>query len=89
MTDRQISSDINIAHIQVVGVGGLGLVAVSAAVALVLPGIGLSLAIAAISGTALAIAWIVKRGKAGPMPSSSQRAGANTTLGIEDVTPRT
>jgi hypothetical protein len=80
----QISSDINISHIQVVGAGGLGLVATCAVVAIVIPLVGLSLGAGCVLGTLMAIGLIVKRSHAGPISSSSQKVGANTVLRIDD-----
>jgi hypothetical protein len=52
---------INIAHIPVDGVGGLGLVAGAAVVAWLVPAIGLSLALAVAAGTVVAAALILTR----------------------------
>jgi len=56
-----ISTDpINIAHIRVAGIGGLGLVAMAAVVAWNVPAIGTAMTIALVSGGAFAaglIAW--------------------------------
>jgi hypothetical protein len=84
---------INMAHIQVVGIGGLGLVAMSAIVAAYIPAVGLSLAAGVTLGTLLAAVLILRRKKSGPMPSSSRQPGANTILSIDEPavlkTPRT
>ena len=74
---------IDIARIKVAGVGGLGFVVVALAVAASIPSIGVLLAIGCASGAILAIGLIFWRRRVGPMPSSSQRPGANTTLSIE------
>lgn len=63
---------INIAHIRVVGAGGLGLVVMCALVAIVIPPIGLSLGAGSVLGTVLAITWIVRRSKTGPISTSSR-----------------
>lgn len=84
----QFSTDmINMAHIRVVGVGGLGLVAMSAIVAAYLPTVGLSLAAGFVLGALLAAVLILRRKKSGPLPSSSQRPGANTVLSIDEAAP--
>jgi hypothetical protein len=55
-----LSTDvINIAHIKVAGVGGLGLVAMAIIVAVNVPPIGRSLAIGLAAGAALAVALIL------------------------------
>ena len=74
---------INMAHIRVAGVGGLGLVAMAAAVALWVPRIGQSLALGLVLGTIFAVVLIFRRRRIGPMPSSGRRAGANTALSID------
>jgi len=80
----QLSTDvINIAHIRVVGVGGLGLVAMCALVAVYIPTVGLSLAAGFVLGTLHAAVLILRRKKSGPMPSSGLRPGANTVLSID------
>lgn len=57
-----ISSDIiNMSHIRVAGIGGLGLVAMAAAVAVNVPRIGQTLAIGAVAGTVLAAVLITLR----------------------------
>jgi uncharacterized transporter YbjL len=82
---EQISFDvINFSHLQVVGFGGFALVFMCAMVAIVMPPVGLSLAIGAAAGTIVAILLIVRRGKAGPISSSSRSPGANTTLHLDD-----
>ena len=78
------SSDvINMAHIRVAGIGGLGLVAMAATVALNVPRIGQALAIAAVAGAVFAAVLIAWRRKAGALPSSGARPGANTVLAID------
>jgi hypothetical protein len=87
-TRDQLSTDmINMAHIRVVGIGGLGLVAMCAMVAAYIPTVGLSLAAGFALGTLLAAVLILRRKKSGPMPSSSQRPGANTVLSIDAPAP--
>lgn len=74
---------INIARIRVAGVGGLGLVAMAAVVSWAVPGIGVPVMVGLVLGTILALALILRRRLAGPMPSSGRRAGANTMLSID------
>jgi hypothetical protein len=62
---------INMAHIQVEGVGGLGLVAVAVAVALSDPRIRLMMIVAAVLGAGLALVLIAMRRRTGALPSSS------------------
>ena len=76
---------INMAHIRVAGVGGLGLVAMCLAVAVWVPRIRQSLAISLGLGVVLAVVLILRRRKTGPMPSSGRSAGANTMLSIDDA----
>jgi hypothetical protein len=83
-----LSTDvINMSRIRVAGVGGLGLVAMALVVALSVPRIGQSLALGLVLGALFAGILILGRRRHGPMPSSGQRAGANTTLSI-DLPPR-
>jgi hypothetical protein len=74
---------INMAHIRVAGVGGLGLVAMCAAVAIGVPPIGQSIALSAVLGAVFAFWLIAKRRKAGPMPTSGKSSGANNILAID------
>lgn len=84
-TRQPLSTDvINMARIKVVGIGGLGLVAMALLVALNVPRIGQSLAIGGVLGALFGVILIAARRRAGPMPSSGRRAGANTTLSIDD-----
>lgn len=79
-----LSTDvINMARIRVAGVGGLGLVAMAAVVALAVPRIGQSLALGLVLGAVFAAVLIARRSRSGAMPSSGQRAGANTMLSID------
>jgi hypothetical protein len=74
---------INMAHIRVEGVGGMGMVLMAIAVALGIPQVGKSMAAGLLLGALLALVLIRRRRAAGPMPSSGQRPGANTTLAID------
>jgi len=78
---------INMAHIRVEGVGGLGLLLMALAVAAGIPQIGKSMAAGLLLGGLMAIILIRRRMSAGPMPSSGQRPGANTTLAIDAPEP--
>src|SRR5260221_14370568 len=85
---ERLSTDmINMAHIRVAGIGGLGLVAMCAVVAAFIPPVGLSLAAGFALGTLFATVLILRRKKAGPMGSSGQRPGANTVLSIDAPAP--
>jgi len=89
--DGVMTDAINMAHIRVAGVGGLGLVAMALLVAVFVPSIGASLALGAALGTVFAVVLIVWRRRTGPMASSGRRPGAKTMLSIEtddaSVTP--
>ena len=74
---------INMAHIRVEGVGGVGMVLMAIAVALGIPQVGKSMAAGLLLGALMAVVLIRWRRAAGPMPSSGQRPGANTTLAID------
>jgi hypothetical protein len=78
---------INIARIRVAGIGGLGLVAMALAVALDVPRIGRTLAIGLVLGAVFAGILISRRRRHGPLPSSGESAGANTTLSIDTPAP--
>ena len=79
-----LSTDvINMARIRVAGIGGLGLVAMAAVVALNVPEIGRPIAVGATLGVACGAMLIVWRSRKGPLPSSAEHGGANTTLSID------
>jgi hypothetical protein len=78
---------INMAHIRVEGVGGVGMVLMAIAVALGVPQVGKSMATGLLLGGLLAVLLVRWRQKTGPMPSSGQRPGANTTLAIDAPDP--
>jgi len=85
LADEPVSTDvINMARIRVAGIGGLGFVAMALAVAWAVPRIGQSLATGFVLGAAFGAVLILVRRRTGPMPSSGRRAGANTTLAIDD-----
>ena len=79
---------INMAHIQVEGVGGLGLVAVAVAVAISDPRIRLAMIVAAVLGAGLALVLIAMRRRTGALPSSSG-PDARSTLRIDGPRRRT
>jgi len=74
---------INMASIRVEGVGGLGLVLLAIGVAAGIPQIGKSMAAGLVLGGLMAWFLIRRRRANGPMPSSGQQPGANTTLAID------
>lgn len=79
-----VSTDpINMAHIRVAGVGGLGLVVMAAGVAYAVPGIREAVVLGILLGSAMALILIRRRRVTGPMPSSGRRSGANTALSID------
>src|SRR5262245_15843647 len=61
---------INMAHIRVAGVGGLGLVVVALATAIDIPEIGRSIGLGLALGIIVALVLIFWRRRVGPMPSS-------------------
>ena len=83
-----LSTDvINMAHIKVAGVGGLGLIATGIIVAVYIPSIGRPLLAGVSLGALLAFILIVRRRQTGPIPSRSERGGANTVFSIDTVVP--
>jgi hypothetical protein len=81
--DAPLVDAINIAHIRVAGIAGLGFVLLALSVAVYIPSIGVSLATGAALGIVFAIVLIVRRRSRGPLPSSGERPGANTMLAID------
>jgi hypothetical protein len=81
--DAPLVDAINIAHIRVAGIVGLGFVVLALAVAVYIPSIGVSLATGAALGIVFAVVLIVRRRRTGPLPSSGGRPGANTMLSID------
>lgn len=69
---------INMAHIPVDGVGGLGLVAMAVVVAIFVPSIRYAMVTALVSGTTLGGILIARRRASGPLPSGGDRPGAHT-----------
>lgn len=74
---------INMAHIKVAGVGGLGLVAVAVATAVALPEAGYSLAIGLAGGIVLAAALTMWRTRVAARITPPRAPGASTMLSIE------
>ena len=83
------ASLINMAHIRVEGVGGLGLVIVAVAVAIVDPRIRLTLIIAAVLGTGLALVMIALRRRNGALPSGGDGPDDRSLLHPEGDPSRT
>jgi len=75
---------INISSIRVAGVGGLGLIVMALVLAWSIPRIGQTIALGAVLGAVMAAVLILRRRRLGPMPTSSGRPGANTTLSIDE-----
>ena len=69
---------INMARIQIDGVGGLGMVAMALAVAISVPWIRLSVSLGLLFGVIVAASLIALRRRAGPLTSSSRHAGAHS-----------
>jgi hypothetical protein len=74
---------INMAHIQVEGVGGLGLVAAVVAVAVADPRIRLAIIVAAVFGAGLALALIALRRRTGALPSGGDGPDDRSILHLE------
>ena len=68
---------INIARIQIDGVGGLGMVAMAMSVAISVPWIRLSVSLGLMLGAVVAAALITWR-RSGPLTSSSRHGGAHS-----------
>ena len=80
---------INMAHIQVEGVGGLGMVAAVVAVAIADPRIRAAMIIALALGAALALIMIVVRRRTGALPSGGDGPDDRSVLHIGHGRPRT
>jgi len=74
---------INMAHIRVEGVGGLGLVAAVLAVAAFDPRIRMAILGAAVLGTVLALALIRLRRSTGALPSGTDGPDGRLPLGLD------
>ena len=77
---------INMAHIPVAGIGGLGIVAMALIVAANIPSIGVSLAVGLVLGAAFAVGLIARRKRSAALPSIGGRPGATTTANMEHAT---
>src|SRR5262245_2205271 len=77
---------INMAHIRVAGVGGLGMVAMAITVTIFVPRIRSSMALALLLGGALAAALIAYRRRRGPLGSSTT-PGAHAMFPMETSQP--
>jgi hypothetical protein len=83
---------INMAHIQVEGIGGLGMVAAVITVAVADPRIRLAMIVAAVLGTGLALVLIAMRRRTGPLPSGGDGPGGTddrSMLHLDDERRRT
>ena len=76
-------SHINMAHIRVEGIGGLGMVAAVVTVAIADPRIRLAILLAGCLGTALALILIALRRRSGAMPWSGDGTDDRLTLRID------
>jgi hypothetical protein len=76
---------INMAHIRVEGIGGLGMFAMAVAVAMFEPRIRLAMATALLLGIALGAVLIALRRRTGPLSSGSHDRGAHSMLPIDDA----
>jgi hypothetical protein len=74
---------INMAHIPVEGIGGLGMVAAVVAVAVADPRIRLATIVAAVLGAGLALVLIAARRRAGALPSSGDGPDDRSMLRID------
>jgi hypothetical protein len=74
---------INIAHIQIEGVGGLGMVAVAVAVAVSDPRIRLAMIVAAVLGAGLALVLIAMRRRSGALPSNGDGPDDRSILRLD------
>jgi hypothetical protein len=75
---------INMAHIKVEGVGGLGMVAAVAAVAIADSRIGLATILALVSGGGLALVLILTRRHSGALPSGGEGPDDRSMLHLEN-----
>ena len=78
---------INIAHIKIDGIGGLGMVAMALAVAISVPLIRASVTLALVLGAVVAAVLIAWRYRSGPLTSSSRHAGAHSDSWAWDEKP--
>jgi hypothetical protein len=78
---------INMAHIRVEGVGGLGMVGAVVVVAVSDPRIGLATILASVLGVGLALALIAMRRHTGGLTSSDGGPDGRSMLGLDDKRP--
>ena len=75
------SSDvINVSHIRVAGVGGLGMTVIALAIAYTFPQIGLSLALGLVGGVTGGVAVILYRRRHGPLHDDHGQIGGRSVL---------
>jgi hypothetical protein len=74
---------INMAHIRIEGVGGLGMVAAVVAVAVADPRIRLAMIVAAVLGAGLALVLIAKRRRTGALPSNGDGPDDRSMLHLD------
>jgi hypothetical protein len=74
---------INMAHIRVEGVGGLGMVAAVVAVAVTDPRIRLAMIVASVLGIGLALALIAMRRRTGSLPSGGDTPDDRSVLHLD------
>jgi hypothetical protein len=87
--DAPSPSLINMAHIKIEGLGGLGMVAAVIAVAIADPRIRLAIIIAFVLGAALAVGLIAARRRTGPLPSGGDDHDDRSMLHLDVDPPRT
>jgi hypothetical protein len=87
--DEASPSIINMAHIKVEGLGGLGLVAAVVAVAIADPRIRLAIIIAFVLGAGLALGLIAMRRRTGGLPSGGDSPDDRSMLHINTGRTRT
>jgi hypothetical protein len=80
---------INMAHIRVEGVGGLGMVGAVVVVAVSDPRIGLATLLASVLGVGLAVALIAMRRRTGGLTSAGDGPDGRSMLGLDDERRRT
>jgi hypothetical protein len=78
---------INMAHIKIDGIGGLGMVAIALLVAISVPWIRASIALAVVLGAVVAAVLIAWRYRSGPLTSSSRHGGAHSDSWAWDEKP--
>jgi hypothetical protein len=78
---------INMAHIRVEGLGGLGLFAAVIAVAIADSRIRLAITVAAVLGTVVAVALIAMRRRTGALPSGGSGPDDRSLLHLEIAKP--